>query len=344
MPVPGSPVADGISPGNPEDCGVVNPPGFEFPGPAERSAWVVRQRPDLNVQRRALRMDRAAGWIEEMEPDGDGVPRRVITVFLTNRECPWRCLMCDLWQHTTLETVPAGAVAAQISGVLEVAPAAEVIKLYNAGSFFDPGAIPPSDHESIADLVRSIPRVVVECHPRLVGPRVRVFSDRLQGAHLEVALGLESVHPEVLERLNKGMTVEDFVRAARVLREMEVDVRAFILVKPPFLRDDEALEWAMRSARLAFESGAAVVSLIPTRKGNGALDVLAKHGHFAEPSLDLLEDVVDRVMGLGGGRVFVDLWDLSRFGAGAPRYAARRARLEAMNLTQQILPRITLPA
>ncbi|MEN9678551.1 MAG: hypothetical protein RIS76_4447 [Verrucomicrobiota bacterium] len=344
MPLFGSPVDGDIYPDNPEECDVVNPPGFEFPGPAERSAWVVRQRPDRNVQRRALRMDRAAGWIEEREPDGSGVHRRVVTVFLTNRECPWRCLMCDLWQHTTLETVPAGAIAAQIGGVLEVAPAPEVIKLYNAGSFFDPGAIPPSDHESIANLVRSIPRVVVECHPLLVGPRVRTFSQRLRGSRLEVALGLESVHAEVLERLNKGMTVEDFVRAAGILRAMEVEVRAFVLVKPPFLGDGEALEWAVRSARVAFESGAGVVSLIPTRMGNGSLEVLARHGHFAEPSLDLLEDVVDRVVGLGGGRVFVDLWDLARFGAGAPQFAARRARLEAMNLSQQILPRITLPA
>lgn len=344
MPVPGSPVADGISPGNPEQCDVVNPPGFEFPGPAERTAWVVRQRPDHNAQRRALPMDRAAGWIEEREPDGAGVSRRVITVFLTNRECPWRCLMCDLWQHTTLETVPSGAIPAQIRGVLAIAPAAEVIKLYNAGSFFDPGAIPPSDHESIAHLLGSIHRVVVECHPRLVGPRVSLFSQRLQGARLEVALGLESVHGEVLERLNKGMTVQDFVRAAGDLRAMEVDVRAFVLVKPPFLGEGEALEWAVRSARLAFESGAGVVSLIPTRKGNGALEVLARHGLFAEPSLDLLEEVFDRVMGLGGGRVFVDLWDLARFGAGAPQFAARRGRLEAMNLTQQVLPRVTLSA
>ena len=337
-------MANGDSSGNSEECVVVNPPGFEFPWPSDRSEWVVRQRPNRDAQRRALPMDRAAGWIEEREPDGGGVCRRVVTVFLTNRECPWRCVMCDLWQHTTLETVPAGAIETQIRGILEAVPVPEVLKLYNAGSFFDPRAIPPSDHESIAHCVKSIPRVVVECHPRLVGPPVRVFSDRLQGARLEVALGLESVHGEVLERLNKGMTVEDFVRAAGILRQMQVDVRAFVLVKPPFLGDAEALEWAVRSACVAFESGASVVSLIPTRKGNGALEALARHGLFAEPSLDLLENVVDRVMGLGGGRVFVDLWDLARFGVGAPQFAARRARLEAMNLAQRILPRVTLSA
>ena len=33
-------------------------------------------------------------------------------VFLTNRECPFRCVMCDLWMNTLDETVPRGAIAA----------------------------------------------------------------------------------------------------------------------------------------------------------------------------------------------------------------------------------------
>ena len=28
------------------------------------------------------------------------------TILLTNKECPWRCLMCDLWKNTLTETVP----------------------------------------------------------------------------------------------------------------------------------------------------------------------------------------------------------------------------------------------
>src|ERR1041385_4489636 len=38
----------------------------------------------------------------------------VATVFLTNRECPWRCIYCDLWKNTLTETVPLGAIPAQI--------------------------------------------------------------------------------------------------------------------------------------------------------------------------------------------------------------------------------------
>ena len=34
----------------------------------------------------------------------------VATIFLTGRECPWRCVMCDLWQHTIESDTPAGAL------------------------------------------------------------------------------------------------------------------------------------------------------------------------------------------------------------------------------------------
>ncbi len=70
----------------------------------------------------------------------------VATVFLTNRECPFRCLMCDLWRNTLTETVPVGAIPAQIDHALLRLPPAKQLKLYNSGSFFDPHAIPPQDY------------------------------------------------------------------------------------------------------------------------------------------------------------------------------------------------------
>src|SRR5436190_23897148 len=36
------------------------------------------------------------------------------TVFLTGKECPWHCAMCDLWRYTTTTNTPAGAIPAQI--------------------------------------------------------------------------------------------------------------------------------------------------------------------------------------------------------------------------------------
>ena len=74
---------------------------------------------------------------DERTESGEIAP--VATILLTNRECPWRCLMCDLWQHTLAGPTPIGAIPAQIDYALAQLPSARAIKLYNSGSFFDLG-------------------------------------------------------------------------------------------------------------------------------------------------------------------------------------------------------------
>jgi radical SAM enzyme (TIGR01210 family) len=155
---------------------------------------------------------------------------------------------------------------------------------------------------------------------------------------LEVALGLETVHPEVLRRLNKQMTLDDFARAVGKLRADRVAVRAFILVRPPFLTDDEGVEWARRSLDFAFSLGAECCSLIPTRAGNGALEELAAQGLFAPPSLASLEHALEYGLSLQKGRVLLDLWDIGHVSPDAPNRAARLARLTRMNLAQHVEP------
>jgi len=160
------------------------------------------------------------------------------------------------------------------------------------------------------------------------------------GGRLEVAMGLETAHPDVLEKLNKRMTAGMFQGAAEMLREMEVDLRVFILAKPPFMSDDAARSWGKRSIDFAIECGAGVVSVIPTRVGNGGMDELARQGAFAEPNLELLEDIVDYGVGLAGSRVFADLWDLRRFSKCPKCFDARQERLHRMNCTQRVLARV----
>jgi len=152
---------------------------------------------------------------------------------------------------------------------------------------------------------------------------------------LEVAMGLETVHPQVLPRLNKRMTLEQFSRAAQFLREHGVALRVFILVKPPFLDEAEALEWAKRSLEFAFDCGATVASLIPTRFGNGSLEALAERGEFSPPRLATLEGALAYGVDLQRKRVFADLWDLERFSDCDWCFCKRKERLERINLSQK---------
>jgi radical SAM enzyme (TIGR01210 family) len=284
-----------------------------------------RQIVDLRGPKARLDPARAYATVWEEEPDASGALVPTAVVFLTNRECPFRCVMCDLWVNTLDETVPRGAIAAQIRRALETLPAASQIKLYNAGSFFDPGAIPSEDDEEIAEAVAGFERVIVESHPAFLAgawsERCLRFRGRLRG-RLEVAVGLETANADVLARLNKRMTLDSFREAAAFLRANDIDLRVFILLNPPFLTGSAAIEWACRSIDVAVECGASVCSVIPTRSGNGAVEALGDA--YQPPALDALERVVEYGISLGRCRVFADLWNVAS------------PRLLKMNRTQRV--------
>ena len=318
-----------------------------------RDAFILARRPPRQ------RHDpwRAHGVNVEQEPDDAGVLADVVTVFLTGRECPWRCAMCDLWQYTIEEDTPAGAIPHQIREALGepvaagLQPRVRHLKLYNAGSFFDPRAVPPSDYRAIAAATSNFPRVLVESHPSLVGPRLDEFLEAVAAEsagtpapRLEVAMGLETAHPGALERLNKRITVDTFRGAADRLRQRGVALRAFLLVSPPFVPVREQREWLDRSVDVAFDSGATAISLIPVRTGNGTIEALAAERSFVAPTLDDVEDAMDASLARARGRVFADLWDLERLGSCDVCFHARRARLASMNLTQRRVPRVQCPA
>jgi radical SAM enzyme (TIGR01210 family) len=313
--------------------------------------WLTMKLPLLDISdrdilevrpaRNALSIDRPYKFLVEPECGADRTVEDITTIFLTNRECPFRCLMCDLWKNTTAESVPVGAIPKQIDYALERLPTAQHVKLYNSGNFFDSKAIPKADWPAIVDRVRGFKSVIVENHPKLCGDGCFEFRDMLaeHGVELEIALGLETVHPEVLPRLNKQMTAEDFSRAAEKLVAAGIRLRTFILLRPPFLSEEEGVEWAMKSIEFAFEAGVSCCSVVPTRAGNGIMEQLESDGLFAAPQLSSVEIVQERGIQLNSGRVFMDTWDAQQFASCSQCAERRIQRIADINLSQRVAPR-----
>ncbi len=311
---------------------------MDYPeAPLERSRWIERLRPGKNT----LDPRKPYAFFNEEEADSRGVQIPMATLFLTNKECPFRCLMCDLWMNTLDANTKSGDIPAQIAFGLEALgfedSASRVgvqVKLYNSGSFFDPSAIPVSDYEEISWRLEGFERVIVECHPAFIGERTLKFQKMLS-AKLEVAVGLETAHPEVLERLNKRITVGSFRDSAHFLKLHDIALRVFILLRPPFLSEEEGVLWAKKSLDFSMECCAEVMCVIPTRGGNGAMELLSRHGFYSPPSLESLEIVMEYGLAQKKGRIYADLWDIEKF-ANEPEFAPRVDRLAQMNRRQTV--------
>jgi radical SAM enzyme (TIGR01210 family) len=304
---------------------------------ASPSPWIRSLRP----AKRAVDPFTPIAQFWETERTAEGPDIAALTLFLAGAECPFTCVFCDLWRETLDGSTPPGALPAQLRAAFAAAgplPQPCAVKLYNASNFFEPRAVPLEDEAEILALLAPFSRVTVECHPRLVGSRCVGFAARLAG-RLEVAMGLETVHEEALARLNKGMTLADFDRAAEILADAGIGLRAFVLVGAPFLPAAENVEWAVRSAGHAFDRGAERVSLIPVRGGNGAMEALREAGEWTPPDLEQLETALELCLELEGGIVTADLWDARRFASCPDCAEGRLARLARMNATGQAEPR-----
>ena len=305
----------------------------ETPGDFDSAILTTEAIMAARGDRHPVPVDRPYAFFVEPERAAHGGVVEVATLFLSNSECPFRCLMCDLWRHTLDGPTPPGVIPQQMRFALTRLKPATHLKLYNSGNFFDRRAIPEEDWPEIAQLARPFAHVTVENHPRLCDDRCLRFKSMLAG-RFEIALGLETIHPTVLPRLNKEMTVDDFDRAVERLLAGDIAVRAFILLRPPFLSEVEGVEWALKSIDHAFSRGVTCCAVIPTRAGNGIMEQLQAQGHFSSPRLSSLETVLTRGLAMKRGRVFVDLWDARRF-AECPHCAeARIQRLNRMNLSQ----------
>ena len=257
-----------------------------------------------------------------------------ITVFLAGAECPFTCSFCDLWRYTIDGPTPPGALTGQLGTALEglTAPIPERLKLYNASNFFDRRAVPVEDLPGIAELAQPFAAVTVESHASMVGPAALEFAALLAG-RLEVAVGLETIHPVAIQHLNKRLALPRFDRAAAFLLEHDLDLRVFVLLGAPHVPAQESIEWTVRTAEYAASRGARRIALIPVRGGNGELERLQALGEFVPPTLAQLERTLEQCLSIGSAVVTADVWDIERLPGCETCRPQRVARIRAMNLS-----------
>jgi len=192
---------------------------------------------------------RADGSLVEEERRPDGHIERALTVFLVGAECPFTCSFCDLWRWTIDGPTPPGALTRQLDGVLQAidGPRPERPKLYNASNFFDRRAVPAADVPRIAALAAPFAGVTVESHANTIGTLTLEFARQIPG-RLEVAVGLETIHPTAAAQLNKRLDLTRFHRAAHFLSDHDIDLRVFVLLGAPYVPAGESVEWTVRTA------------------------------------------------------------------------------------------------
>jgi len=202
--------------------------------------------------------------------------QRVIIV-LRSRGCSWAlrggggCTMCGHFAATTRDKeIPASVYVNQFLNEFRRHnwKKYSMLCLYNSGSFLNDHEVSPEARRRILDLIaqeKAIRAVILESRPEYINNDIASeIREILSGKHVEIGIGLETSNDNVRDLcINKSFTLSSFTKAVQILKKNDLKVLSYVLVKPPFLTESEAIEDAVSSANKAFELGVDFVSLEP---------------------------------------------------------------------------------
>ncbi len=233
-----------------------------------------------------------AMWTEKDTSKGEIVDAFVL--ILRTRGCYWAlnsgCTMCGYINDARMEPVSDENMEIQLEKALKRYRGEKVVKIFTSGSFLDPNEISPEMQVRIARAFKDAERFIVESLPEFVTEKILepVVQD-----NLEIAIGLESASDEVLERnVNKSFRVKDYIRAAELMSEIGIALKTYLLLKPPFMTENEAIEDAERSVLFAAKYSSEI-SLNPINiQSHTLVNRLWKRGEYRPPWLWSVIEVI----------------------------------------------------
>ena len=245
-------------------------------------------------------------WLDE-----DNTPGGVydsLTIILNTGGCRWAraggCTMCGY----VAESVEGGSVAHEaLMDQIEICldheannadEPAELIKIYTSGSFLDEREVGAETRQAIAETFSDRERIVVESLPDFVdSEKITDFTD--QGLAVDIAVGLETATDRVRhDCVNKYFDFADFEDACATAQDAGAGIKAYLLMKPPFLSEAEARDDMVESIRrCAAVDGCHTVSMNPCNVQEYTMvNELFRAGGYRPPWLWSVADVLERTV------------------------------------------------
>ncbi len=260
--------------------------------------YVVRSLRQKNLRRAKAKSD-IRYWKEHDRLGSERVDAGVI--LLPTRGCRWGrasgCTMCGY-------VYEAGNMSDQeLSKKLQKAVSdlgkITYLKVFTSGSFLDEKEVSEGLLNSIIQTVNNsgVEMLQIESRPEfIVKQRLDLLKEKMRPS-LEIGIGLETSNDLIRsECINKGFSYKDYLGALKNCRSSKVFVKTYLLLKPPFILEREAVEDTIKSAQDAEKAGSQKVSVNPMNIQRGTLvELLWKRGEYRTPWLWSLVEVLKNI-------------------------------------------------
>jgi radical SAM enzyme (TIGR01210 family) len=221
----------------------------------------------------------------------DGKPISALTVIFQTSGCRWNnCTMCGYVYDSAQKPPSHDDLMKQFESAMSRCKDDEfILKIFTSGSFLDDGEIPPDTRKEMLSRLGAdgrVKKVIAETRPEYVTEEKLSESIAALGKRFEVAIGLETSSDMIRKDcINKGFTFSDFVRASKTAKKEGATVKAYLLLKPPFLSEGIAINDMIQSINDAAPyAGTISVNLCNVQKGT-LVDEMFERGDYRPPWL-----------------------------------------------------------
>ena len=171
-----------------------------------------------------------------------------VIIFRT-RGCTWAlksgCSMCGYFNDSGWSKVSDEDLLTQFNVVMEKYDNQKFVKIFNSGSFLDDKEISPRVQEKIlSKLSEKADKISIESRPEYVTTEKLGKIKKIVGnTAFEIGIGLETADDKIRKNnINKGFTFKDYKKAADIIKKHGFCLKTYVLIKPPFMTEKEALD------------------------------------------------------------------------------------------------------
>ncbi|MFW6040332.1 MAG: archaeosine biosynthesis radical SAM protein RaSEA [Thermoplasmatota archaeon] len=253
-------------------------------------------------------------WRERERFDGEIMD--VFSVIFRTSGCRWSytngCSMCGYYTDTNPD-ITKEDLEKQLQEAEKRYEGEDIVKIYSSGSFLDTKEVPK---DFALEVLRSFDsgKTVIESRPEFID-KIQLEDYASQVENLEIAIGLESSNDFVLKNcINKGFKFEEYKNAAEKVVTNGHLLRTYLLLKPPFLTEIEAIGDVFNSIKDISHVNN-VISINPVNIQNGSLvEYLWKRKLYRPPWLWSVIEVLKRSKNISNSMIIT-----SKSGLGSKR-------------------------
>jgi len=248
-----------------------------------------------------------ASWIQD-DIFHDKTMGKSLTIILRTKGCRWAyetggCTMCSYLMDASPVEITSENLKTQFDNVieknLENINKNVSVKLFTSGSFLDTFEVPLEIREYIFKRIEElgVKEVAIESRAEFVTPENLQSIKQNLSCNIEIGVGIESLNEDIRNvSIHKGVSTEQIKEAFRVAKEYNVGIKSYILIKPPFITEKEAILDAINTANGCIEMGCSRISFCPSSVHTGTLvETIWKKNQYRPPFLWSVLEILKEV-------------------------------------------------